>query len=123
MIQKTKTTRVANHSLGPLIDEAMDFTNYNQTIVGERNEDTNTYTITHWATRIFEMDLNTREIKLFRLDRISQTTSTLVGRILRSALVNWDSLEDYVLNSGHLDSSEQKKWMKQIIKAREFLSR
>jgi len=114
---------VANHSLGPLISEAMDFTNYNQTIVGERNEDTNTYTITHWATRIFEIDLDTREIKLFRLDRISQTTSTLVGRILRSELVSWDTLEDYVLNSGHLDSSEQKSWMKRIIRAREISMR
>ena len=123
MIQKTKTTRVANHSLGSLISGAMDFTNYNQTIVGERNENTNTYTITHWATRIFEMDLDTREIKLFRLDRISQTTSTLVGRILRSELVNWDTLEDYVLNSGHLDSSEQKSWMKRIIRAREISMR
>ena len=110
---KRKVTRVPNHSLGPLISEALDFTNYNQTIVGERYG--NTYGITHWSTRIFEIDLETKKILLFRLDRISQTTSTLVGRILRSDLVTLETLQDYVENSGHLSDYDKRKWMKRLL--------
>jgi hypothetical protein len=46
--------------------------------------DTGIYTITHWRTTILEYNIHTHEIKFLADGYISQTTSALVGRILRS---------------------------------------
>lgn len=75
--------RIPNHELNRAIGDLLPFTNYNTTIRGEIDP-SGVYRITHWATTILEFDTNTGRILNLRTDYISQTTSTLVGRILRA---------------------------------------
>jgi hypothetical protein len=75
--------RIANHKIDAEIRKLAPFTNYNATITAELNS-RGVYRIVHWYTTILEYDTNTNEIVYLRADYISQTTSTLVGRILRA---------------------------------------
>ncbi len=75
--------RIPNRELDRPISDLLPFTNYNATIRGEIDP-SGVYRITHWATTILEYDTNTARILKLRTDYISQTTSTLLGRILRA---------------------------------------
>jgi len=84
--------RVPNYQLDDLIRNLEPFTNYNETITSTRwnNYDMETdssrmtYGITHWSTDILRLDLDSMDISFLLYWSISQTTSTLVGRILRN---------------------------------------
>jgi hypothetical protein len=84
--------RIANHKIDAEIRALAPFTNYNASISAELIE--GVYRIFHWKTHILTYDTNTNTINSLRVDYISQTTSTLVGRILRSLPRN--AVEDYL---------------------------
>jgi hypothetical protein len=75
--------RIANHKIDSRLVGQDDFVNYNATITASRTSE-GTYEVWHWATKVFEYDYQNKKILMIRLDYISQTTSTLIGRILRS---------------------------------------
>jgi hypothetical protein len=79
----SKTTkRIPNYQIDAMIRELAPFTNYNASIAATINEN-GVYRIVHWSTTILEYDTNTNRIIDLRVGYISQTTSALVGRILR----------------------------------------
>ena len=93
--------RIANHKINNEIRELKEFQNYNATIVAYKIG--NSYVIQHWATKILEYDLSSRKI-VFLLDyHYSQTTSTLVGRIVRS--LPFSSVSDFI---GELSQHNKK---------------
>ena len=74
--------KIANHKINNEIRELKEFQNYNGTINAYKVD--NSYKIIHWSTKILEYDLSSNKI-VYLLDyHYSQTTSTLVGRIVRS---------------------------------------
>lgn len=75
--------RTPNYKLESLIRELKPFTNYNATITAEIDAK-GIYRIVHWRTTILEFDTNTNQIVFLQAGYISQTTSALVGRILRA---------------------------------------
>jgi hypothetical protein len=79
--------RIANYEINGYIKKFQPFVNYNGTIVAEMS-DTGIYTIVHWRTTILEYNIHTHEIVSLADWKISQTTSTLLGRILRSLPTN-----------------------------------
>jgi hypothetical protein len=74
--------RIPNYKIEEKLKNFESFENYNRTITAVR--DGSRYSIVHWNTPILEYDVDKSEIVMFRSYHISQTTSTLVGRILRS---------------------------------------
>jgi hypothetical protein len=78
--------RIPNNKIDSMIRELMPFTNYNATITarivdrGSWQE----YEIIHWSTKILSYKLDTNQILSLEVGYISQTTSSLVGRILRN---------------------------------------
>jgi hypothetical protein len=74
--------RIANYEIERKIVALDSFTNYNATIhavhAGSK------YSIVHWNTLILEYNTETNTIEYLASGYISQTTSALVGRILRS---------------------------------------
>jgi hypothetical protein len=85
--------RIANHKIDAEIRALRPFTNYNATITAELDE-RGWYRIVHWRTTILEFDTNTSQIISLQVRYISQTTSTLVGRILRA--LPRQAVEDYL---------------------------
>jgi hypothetical protein len=79
--------RIANYEIDTHITKFQPFVNYNGTIVAEMSN-AGIYTITHWNTVILQYNIHTHEIVSLADGYISQTTSTLVGRILRSLPTN-----------------------------------
>lgn len=74
--------RIANFKIDEKIRNLESFENYNATI--DASLANNHYVILHWNTLILDFNTDTQEIEYLRADFISQTTSTLVGRIVRS---------------------------------------
>lgn len=74
--------RIPNYKIEEKLKNFESFENYNRSITAVR--DGSRYSIVHWNTPILEYDVDKSEIVMFRSYYISQTTSTLVGRILRS---------------------------------------
>jgi hypothetical protein len=74
--------KLANYKINNEISSFNSFENYNGTIIGTRIG--NSYVVYHWSTRILEYDLKSNEIMYLLENHVSQTTSSLVGRILRS---------------------------------------
>jgi hypothetical protein len=74
--------KIPNWKIEKEISALAPFTNYNGTIVAGRNE--TTYSVYHWSTEILNYNINTGEIVYLLPNSISQTTSTLVGRIVRN---------------------------------------
>ena len=93
-----KHKRVANWKIDEIVANLEEFTNYNDTIRGQRvqiNEfGYSPYTIEHWSTRIAVIDVETRRILFLAYHPISATTSRLIGRILRS--LPKESVERYL---------------------------
>jgi hypothetical protein len=77
-------SRVANWRLPALLSERKPFTNYNASITAEIVG--GTYKVTHWNTLILEYELETSTMNYFQFSYISQTTSALQGKIVRSLL-------------------------------------
>lgn len=74
--------KIANYKIDAEIRKLNDFTNYNGTINGFQLD--GKYVVYHWATKIFQYDIATEQIEYLATGFISQTTSTLVGRIVRA---------------------------------------
>lgn len=74
--------RTPNWKLPNLISTYQDFSNYNHTIWASNAG--SVYMIRHWSTVILTFDTTTNKIIHLETAVISQTTSTLVGRILRA---------------------------------------
>lgn len=74
--------RISNHEIDKKIADLAMFDNYNATITA--TSDGNHYVIVHWNTVILTYNIAEQKIDFLRSDYISQTTSTLVGRIVRS---------------------------------------
>lgn len=74
--------RIANFKIDDKIANLESFVNYNASITGDLVG--NQYLVFHWGTLILTYNTETQSIEYLRADYISQTTSTLVGRILRS---------------------------------------
>jgi cytochrome c oxidase assembly protein Cox11 len=77
--------RIPNWQLEKLLAARTPFTNYNGTISAEITAE-GVYKITHWKTVIIEYELATSSILYFEFGFISQTTSALQGKIVRSLL-------------------------------------
>jgi hypothetical protein len=86
--------RVPNYKLEPLMRSFSDFTNYNNTISASTNKADNKYVVWHWATKVLEYDLNTNTITFLATPFISQTTSNLIGKLLRS--LPQESVRDFI---------------------------
>lgn len=76
------TQRIANYKIDGKLAGQDEFVNYNATITAHRTGDL--YVVWHWNTKVFEYDYQNKKIVFLALGFISQTTSTLIGRILRS---------------------------------------
>jgi hypothetical protein len=79
----TQMARIANYEINSHIQKFQPFVNYNGTITAEIDEK-GVYRIVHWRTTVLEYDVYNHRIISLADGYISQTTSTLVGRILRS---------------------------------------
>lgn len=74
--------RLANYKINAEITRLQDFENYNKSIVGFSSEQS--YTVLHWGTRVLVYNKVENRITYLLDTHISQTTSSLVGRIVRS---------------------------------------
>lgn len=73
---------IPNYKIDEKLKTFESFENYNRTITAVRNG--SLYSITHWDTVILNYDVDTSEILFFRSYFISNTTSKLVGRLIRA---------------------------------------
>jgi hypothetical protein len=76
-------TQIANHKIDGVVSGLEPFTNYNGTITAWQDS-SGEYVIQHWATEILRYDMTSQKITDLAYWYISQTTSTLVGRIVRN---------------------------------------
>lgn len=76
-------SRIANYKIGEKIAKQESFINYNNTITAERF-DGGLYILHHWDTHILSYNTIRNQIDYLQVGYISQTTSALIGRILRS---------------------------------------
>jgi hypothetical protein len=74
--------RLPNYKINTEISSFKPFENYNLSILGVRLGES--YLISHWGTKVFEYDTARNEIVYLLDTHYSQTTSTLIGRIVRS---------------------------------------
>jgi hypothetical protein len=74
--------RIANHKIDEKISNLESFENYNATIHAVRSGER--YSIVHWNTVILDYNIESSKIATLATGYISQTTSTLVGRIVRA---------------------------------------
>jgi hypothetical protein len=91
---------VPNHKIDSLVSGLEPFTNYNGTI-SARHDSNGEYVVEHWATTILRYDTNQRKIVDLASSYISQTTSTLVGRLLRN--LPREIVTDYLESVNHDD--------------------
>lgn len=77
-----KAKLIPNYKIDEKLKNFESFENYNRSITAVR--DGSLYSITHWDTVILNYDVDKEEVLFFRSYYISQTTSTLVGRIIRA---------------------------------------
>jgi hypothetical protein len=107
-------SRVANYQINGLIQKFQEFVNYNGTITAEI-DDKGIYRITHWRTTILEYDVYNHQIVSLTYGYISQTTSTLVGRILRS--LPQPAVENYL---GYFSPSAEKRRLVKMLNTRAY---
>jgi hypothetical protein len=74
--------KIANHKIEEHISTLTPFVNYNSSIVATRED--GLYRVWHWGTAILTYEINTGRIDYLYARNYSQTTSTLVGRIVRN---------------------------------------
>jgi hypothetical protein len=73
---------IPNYKIDEKLKNFESFENYNRSITAVREG--SLYSVTHWDTVILNYDVDKSEILFFRSYYISQTTSTLVGRLIRA---------------------------------------
>lgn len=74
--------RIPNHKIDEKLAKWESFENYNATIHGVRSGDR--YSVVHWNTVILDYNTSTQVIDHIAVGYISQTTSGLLGRIIRA---------------------------------------
>lgn len=74
--------RIANFKIDEKLAKWESFENYNGTIHGVRSGDR--YSIVHWNTVILDYNIASKTIDTIAVGYISQTTSQLLGRIIRA---------------------------------------
>jgi hypothetical protein len=74
--------KIANHKIEAHISTLAPFVNYNGSIIATNANDR--YRVSHWRTPILTYDINTGRIEYLYSRYYSQTTSALVGRIVRN---------------------------------------
>jgi len=74
--------RLPNHRIEAEISALKPFVNYNGTISANHSSDI--YAVWHWSTKIAEFNTATQKLEFLQVGYISQTTSALIGRILRA---------------------------------------
>jgi hypothetical protein len=74
--------KIANYEIEKHISTLTPFINYNSSIVATREN--GLYRVWHWETQILTYNINTGVIDHLYSHNRSQTTSTLVGRIVRN---------------------------------------
>jgi hypothetical protein len=74
--------KIANYEIEKHISTLTPFINYNSSIVATCEN--GLYRVWHWGTSILTYEINTGRIDYLYARNHSQTTSTLVGRIVRS---------------------------------------
>jgi hypothetical protein len=112
--------RIPNHRIDSLVADLAPFSNYNASITAyrvtsaghshlkaDRDPNGTVYTVQNWRTIIAEIDTETREIIGLRHDYISQTTSRLVGRILRA--LPPESVERYLTDLATIRPTDAKR--------------
>lgn len=98
--------RLPNHKIQAEMSALKPFVNYNATITANYSSDI--YAVWHWSTKIAEFNTATQKIEFLQVGYISQTTSALVGRILR-ALPD-DAVREFINGLG--DKQERKRLMR-----------
>ena len=73
---------IPNYKIDEKLKNFESFENYNRSITATREG--SLYSVVHWDTVILNYDVDKSEILFFRSYYISQTTSTLVGRLIRA---------------------------------------
>lgn len=73
---------IPNYKIDGKLKNFESFENYNRSITATREG--SLYSVVHWDTVILNYDVDKSEILFFRSYYISQTTSTLVGRLIRA---------------------------------------
>jgi hypothetical protein len=78
--------RIANYEIADKISKLEPFTNYNGTIVASiiKTPHGDLYNIIHWNTLVLTYAMDSQAIVSIYATFRSQTTSTLIGRILRN---------------------------------------
>lgn len=98
--------RLPNHKIEAEMASLKPFVNYNGTISAHQSSDI--YAVWHWSTKIAEFNTATNKLEFLQVGYISQTTSALVGRILR-ALPD-DAVREFIGALG--DKQERKRLMR-----------
>lgn len=75
--------KIPNYMIENEIRLLNSFINYNSTITAEIDKTNGQYRIMHWNTLILSYDIENKKIVGLASEYISQTTSALVGKILR----------------------------------------
>jgi hypothetical protein len=100
--------KIANHKIEAHISALAPFVNYNGTIVADRKD--GLYEVWHWATKILTYNINTGEIGYLLPSVVSQTTSTLVGRIVRN--LPRQAVEQWLLSNPELSNYNRKRFVR-----------
>jgi hypothetical protein len=106
--------RIPNHRIDSLVADLEEFTNYNASIVAYHESNSTPadpvgtrYVIRHWRTNILELDATSMEILDFAHGYISQTTSRLVGRIIRN--LPRATVEQYLNRLNRINPTDAKR--------------
>jgi hypothetical protein len=103
--------KIANYKIAGLVATQSPFINYNASIVATLNAG-GLYEITHWATKVLTYDTNTGKIIFLFPSVFSQTTSALVGRIVRN--LPRQAVLDYLTNTPELSKYNAKRIYKML---------
>ncbi len=74
--------RIPNWKINEQVKDLNEFANYNSTIVAVRTS--SEYVVVHWNTTILRYNFIDKKVSFLLEDYRSQTTSTLIGRLVRS---------------------------------------
>lgn len=78
-------SRIANHQIDSHVKTLTPFVNYNATIQAREGVTAErTYEVWHWSTKMLSFNVETNRIEHLASWYISQTSSALVGRLLRN---------------------------------------
>ena len=99
--------RIPNWKINEQVKDLNEFANYNNTIVAVRTS--SQYVVVHWNTTILRYDFADEKISFLLEDFRSQTTSTLVGRLVRS--LPRKSVIDYITSVGDKNNRQRVRRM------------